>query len=272
VQHVRANLAAARAEVLTFLEQQQQQQQRRLSSGEVADLRRVVEEAIQGYQELLAGAQDTEKPDLEHSLGRQVIDLKRTAARIPQFSSGTAVKNSADRVPGGGQPFIERRPPPRSITDSSAVRRADAKKVVNPGDEVDAWCGPCNALRSHKVFAVVDGQPKQVICESCGARHGFRLTPARAGKQEEAPKPTQTAYRPRKTAEQQEAERKQKELQRFMEELGEAKEVQPFDPRRRYKGGQYIDHAEFGRGKIENVLRSSILVRFQVGLRSLTTK
>ena len=43
-----------------------------------------------------------------------------------------------------------------------------------------------------------------------------------------------------------------------------------FDPKERYKAGEIIVHAEFGRGKIENVLRSSLLVRFSVGgLKSL---
>jgi len=44
-----------------------------------------------------------------------------------------------------------------------------------------------------------------------------------------------------------------------------------FDPKERYKTGEIIDHPEHGRGKIENVLRSSLLVRFgRVGLRPLT--
>ena len=35
-----------------------------------------------------------------------------------------------------------------------------------------------------------------------------------------------------------------------------------FDPKERYKAGEIIVHPEYGRGKIENVLRSSLLVRF----------
>ena len=43
-----------------------------------------------------------------------------------------------------------------------------------------------------------------------------------------------------------------------------------FDPRERYKAGEVISHPEYGRGKIQNVLRSSLLVRFSVGgLKSL---
>jgi hypothetical protein len=49
-----------------------------------------------------------------------------------------------------------------------------------------------------------------------------------------------------------------------------AAEVRSFDPKERYKAGEIISHPEFGRGKVENVLRSSLLVRFSVGgLKSL---
>ena len=49
-----------------------------------------------------------------------------------------------------------------------------------------------------------------------------------------------------------------------------AETVRVFDPKERYKAGEIISHPEFGRGKIENVLRSSLLVRFPIGgLKSL---
>jgi hypothetical protein len=49
-----------------------------------------------------------------------------------------------------------------------------------------------------------------------------------------------------------------------------AAEVKLFDPKQRYKVGDIIAHPEYGRGKIENVLRSSLLVRFSIGgLKSL---
>ena len=49
-----------------------------------------------------------------------------------------------------------------------------------------------------------------------------------------------------------------------------AAEIKVFDPKQRYRVGDIISHPEFGRGKIENVLRSSLLVRFPIGgLKSL---
>ena len=51
--------------------------------------------------------------------------------------------------------------------------------------------------------------------------------------------------------------------------LAEAVDPRPFDPKGRYKSGEIIVHPEHGRGKIENVLRGSLLVRFLEGLRPL---
>ena len=55
----------------------------------------------------------------------------------------------------------------------------------------------------------------------------------------------------------------------LQKELPEALEPRPFDPKGRYKAGEIIAHPEHGRGKIENVLRGSLLVRFLEGLRPL---
>ena len=41
--------------------------------------------------------------------------------------------------------------------------------------------------------------------------------------------------------------------------------MRTFNPRERYKVGEVIWHPEFGRGKVETVLRSSMLVRFASG-------
>ena len=67
-----------------------------------------------------------------------------------------------------------------------------------------------------------------------------------------------------------EAKRKAAELRALGEEVSAAPHVRVFDPKERYKAGEIIVHPEYGRGKIENVLRSSLLVRFPIGgLKSL---
>jgi hypothetical protein len=113
---------------------------------------------------------------------------------------------------------------------------------------------------------MVGQEPKQVLCQVCGSRHTHRTGPAR--------RPTAGAAaaageeRPR--AADPEAQRKAAELRALGEEVAAAATVRVFDPKERYKAGEIIAHAEYGRGKIENVLRSSLLVRFSIGgLKSL---
>jgi hypothetical protein len=118
---------------------------------------------------------------------------------------------------------------------------------------------------------MVDRQPKQVVCQSCGARHGYRQTPARQKPSEDAPTRT-VAGKPRKTAEQLQEERRRDELNKLRDEVISAKDVIAFDARRRYKAGEIIDHPDYGRGKIETALKLSIVVRFTTGRRSLVLK
>jgi len=61
------------------------------------------------------------------------------------------------------------------------------------------------------------------------------------------------------------AEQKAEELRALGRELADVANVRTFNPRERYKVGEVIWHPEFGRGKVETVLRSSMLVRFASG-------
>ena len=66
------------------------------------------------------------------------------------------------------------------------------------------------------------------------------------------------------------AEKKAEELRSLGRELAEATQVRVFDAHDRYKVGEILSHPIFGRGKVETVLRSSLLVRFpNGGLKSL---
>jgi hypothetical protein len=133
------------------------------------------------------------------------------------------------------------------------------------GGECDAWCGPCKRISDHVIVAMVDGVPKQVICQSCNNRHNYRTTPARA-----VDKPAVATREPAKLSPlQQLARKKQDELVALSRELAAAAEVRPFVRREIYKAGQIIDHPEYGRGKVESARRETIMVRFQSGLKSL---
>jgi hypothetical protein len=214
------------------------------------------------YRELIAALSPGEQMKAERALGRRVIDLKRLASLLPKIPAAMdSVESTPDRAAGGGAPEGRR------ITGVSwsNARRAPAAKLGVGGD-VESWCGKCGESTTHSIVAMVGDEPKQVLCQVCGSRHTHRTTPARRT----TASPTATVGEDRPRAVDPEAQKRAAELRALGEEVSSAATVRIFDPKERYKAGEIIVHAEFGRGKIENVLRSSLLVRFPIGgLKSL---
>jgi len=213
------------------------------------------------YRELLQSLPAGEQLKAERALGRRVIDLKRMASLLPKIPAAVTPESTPDRAAGGGAPEDRR------ITGVSwsHERRAPAAKLGVGGD-VESWCGHCGETTTHSVVAMVGQDPKQVLCQVCGSRHTHRTGPAR--RTTASTGGAATDDRPR--AVDPETQRKAAELRALGEEVASAASVRVFDPKERYKAGEIIVHAEFGRGKIENVLRSSLLVRFPIGgLKSL---
>jgi hypothetical protein len=239
------------------------------TTDELASAHRSVADLQASYNQIVATLPDGEKLQVERSHGRRVTDLRRMAAKLPQKSSGQAARKAAD----GGFPFLFQREPPKSIEPPRIVPVPREAPKYRVGGEVEAWCGTCSGLTDHHIVAMVDGEPKQVICQSCKARHGYRTTPARSKSSGAVPAVAKPSAPGKPTMTREEAEAKRKEEARFalMKELAEATAVRPFAAKERYKAGEIVQHPEHGRGKIENVLRGSILVRFRDGLKSLST-
>lgn len=219
------------------------------------------------YREILAGVPEAERADVERRTGRAVLELRQDTSWLPSPDRGRPVPLATDRewtvasdTPSTPASTVASEVAPRVARPAS--RRGSTGPRV--GGEIDAWCGPCKDLRSHTIVAMVGTEPKQVICQSCGARHNFRLTPARTGKPE-APSPKK-----KQTKGEIEARRNEEARTALQKELTEATDVRPFDQKGRYRVGQIIEHPSFGRGKVEHVVRGSLLVRFRVGLRSFT--
>jgi hypothetical protein len=224
-----------------------------------------VESLTAEYQSLLAGVPELDHPRVDRNWGRRITDLRRMASKLPQKAAGTMAPDVAD----AGIPFLSTQrasytpnsPPPRTVGEG---RR---EQGVRAGGDIEAWCGPCAGLRDHTIVAIVDGKPKSVICQSCNNKHGYRLTPARGGKTE----PTSAVRSRKTTAEGAEARRKEEARQALRRELIDATEVRLFSKRERYKVGEIIEHPQMGRGKVENILKGSLLVRFRDGLKSVST-
>jgi hypothetical protein len=216
------------------------------------------------YQELLAVIPPEERAAFEKRFERRVTDLRRQAARLPAGATGTYVATAID---AGVVPFILQRTPGKSIQNIEGPSSRAERPKYTTGGEVDAWCGPCSGMRTHNIYALVEGLPTIVICQACGARHNFRTTPGRKkASLEEAPARPVAMTRTLTREQQEEAKRAQDKVV-LKAELAAATKVRPFSPRERYKAGEVIEHPEHGRGKIESVMRRSMLVRFGIGLR-----
>jgi hypothetical protein len=214
-----------------------------------------VERVAQRYREFFARLSEGEKLKVDRGLGRRLSDVKRLASLLPKV--GVVATSTPDRQVAGVSEVGERRITGVSWGAGSRMSGSGNSRYKVGGD-VEAWCSPCGTLTEHSIVAMVGDEPKQVVCQACNARHGYRTAPARKSPAEAEP------------VAQKRADQKAAELRTLATELAEATEVRTFDPKARYRAGEIISHPEFGRGKVETVLRSSLLVRFSVGgLKSL---
>jgi hypothetical protein len=213
------------------------------------------------YDAMLAELPADGREHFERTVGRSLTDLRRQAGFLAKQVGGQRAERAAD---GGGQPFLLQRTPGKSILGQDRPLARERPKYT-VGGEVEAWCGKCKELRAHHIVALLDGLPKQVSCVHCKSRHGYRTEPLQRG---EAPKP-KTGTAPRTPVINAEARRQREQREKLEAEL-DAVAPKAFDPKDNFKTGQVITHPKYGRGKIETVLKGSVLVRFLDGLRQVS--
>lgn len=214
------------------------------------------------FRDLLAALPESEQMVAERALGRRVADVRRLASLLPRIPAGQ-VLSTPDRQVSGSSAVGERR-----ITGVSWTHdRAAPSAGLRVGGEVEAWCGKCGENKTHSIIAMVGADPKQVLCQVCGSRHSYRTGPAR---KRAAAAAVESTFN-RSQAPDREAARKAELMRALGEEVAAAATVRVFNPKERYKAGEIISHPEYGRGKVENVLRASLLVRFaRAGLKPLS--
>jgi hypothetical protein len=219
------------------------------------------------FRELLASLSPPDQVKAERAVGRRIADLRRMASLLPRVPTSVAPSTPDRQVSGASAPG-ERR-----ITGVSWTHdRAGPSGGVRVGGEVEAWCGKCGEIKTHNVVAMVGTEPKQVLCQACGSRHAYRTTPGRK-RPEDGPAEAAGGARRAAAAPDPEAAKRLEAQRLLAEEVATATTVRPFDPKERYRAGEIISHPDYGRGKIENVLRSSLLVRFpRAGLKPLTLR
>jgi hypothetical protein len=256
-------IATLTTEIQEVSMQVHQAQERSDERDVVAAAHAGVERMSQRYRALIQSLSPAEQMKAERLLGRRVMDIKRLASLLPKVPAASS-ESTPDRVAGAGAPGA-RRITGVSWTNSERAAPSTQAKV---GGDIESWCGRCGDTTTHSIVAMVGAEPKQVLCQVCGSRHTHRTTPTRRPAASATATATEADDRPRLSDP--EAKRKAAELKALGVEVNAAAEVRYFDPKERYKAGEIIVHPEFGRGKIENVLRSSLLVRFPIGgLKSL---
>ena len=224
--------------------------------------RRRVEELASSYRALSGTLDEKDRFTVDRGPGRRISDLQKVAARLPQIAQGKPAERAADtgffetRAPKSSRPPVQ-----PGLQPGETLRRD--RHIIRVTDEIDAWCGRCAMVRSHIVAAVVEDQPAQVVCQVCGARSRYRDAPSKKKDDGDAKPARKTGP----TAAEKARDAKLDEKNALISELKGAENVRSFSPKERYKAGEIIDHPEHGRGKIENTLPRSLLVRFPSGLK-----
>ena len=217
-----------------------------------------VEDLVKRFREASSSLGEMERMQVDRTVGRKLFDLQKLAASLPAPPTGKPAEKKPDLQFFGTREGKSSRQP---VTIGSGAPPRDAPRYRVTA-EVEAWCGPCNDMKTHVIAAMVGDEPAQVVCQACRKTHKYRPDPPDKAKK---PAARSTSYKP--GAIEMEAQRKAVEKKKLLTEFESAEKVRPFSPRERYKAGEIIDHPEHGRGKIESVLPRSLMVRFGIGLR-----
>jgi len=185
-----------------------------------------VERLSEHYRELCAGLSEMEKMKVDRTLGRRITDLRRLASLLPRI--GNIASTTPDRQVSGPSVAGERRI--TGVSWGAGASKPVPKTTAHVGGEIDAWCGPCEGLTTHKIVAMVGTEPKQVVCDACGGRHNYRTTPARKGTETPTASPGVKAS-PQETEAVRKAEAKAEELRALSREVANATDVKNFDPK-----------------------------------------
>jgi hypothetical protein len=219
-----------------------------------------VDELSAKFRDSKSGLDEKDRFEVDRKVGRKVADLQKMATRLPTPALGKPAAKAveteffATRAPKSSRP-----PVTLGVQPGEQPRRA-AGGVAKVADEIDAWCGRCMMVRTHIIAAMMGDQPAQVVCQKCGSRSRFREGPREKAQEKTRSNSTSAPARVSQDP-------KMTERNALIDELRAADAVRAFAPNERYKAGEIIEHPEFGRGKIENTLPRSLLVRFASGLK-----
>ena len=137
-------------------------------------------------------------------------------------------------------------------------------KSYYAGQDVDAPCGRCGGETRHQVLTATDGVPDRLICGNCRSVHKFRVA-----------KPEALPRMPRIAAAAKVGGPRPGSLvaqfqQALVQEQGGAK-ARPYTVAERWEEGAWMDHTNFGLGRVQRKMGRKVDVLFKDGLKTLVT-
>lgn len=146
------------------------------------------------------------------------------------------------------------------------------RTAVGPGEDVEAWCTRCRMNLNHRVIAVVGHNIQRVHCLTCGGDHKYYPPKRTSAPESDKPRVKSTSSgsasalpKDRKAADRA-AGKALSEWTTFMERMPEGTIPRAYRIAESYKTAEYIEHPEFGTGRVVDVLGAErIEVIFKTG-------
>jgi len=135
-------------------------------------------------------------------------------------------------------------------------------KSYYAGMDIDAPCGRCKGETRHRILSITDGTPEKLICTSCNSVHKFRAE--KPPKPEASPRPARMA-----TAAAPKTGSSSSRFQELMIAEQAGSKAQPYTPAVRWDEGMWMDHPNFGLGKVQRKAGRKAEVLFREGLKTL---
>lgn len=135
-------------------------------------------------------------------------------------------------------------------------------KSYYAGMDLDAPCGRCKEETRHRILSITDGTPEKLICTSCNSVHKFRAE--KPAKPVATPRPTRMA-----TASTPKPASSPSRFQELMIAEQAGSKALPYSPAQKWEEGLWMDHPNFGLGKVQRKSGRKAEVLFREGLKTL---
>jgi hypothetical protein len=135
-------------------------------------------------------------------------------------------------------------------------------KSYYAGMDLDAPCGRCKGETRHRILSITDGNPEKLICTACNSVHKFRAE--KPAKPEPSPRAARVA-----AASAPKSAPSPSRFQELMIAEQAGSKAQPYSPAIKWDEGLWMDHPNFGLGRVQRKSGRKADVLFREGLKTL---